>query len=351
MTRDAASALRNRRQAANVPTARQAATTGRPSDLVVTADMIPDPLEVEAAGDLNGTEKHDLGLCERAVENLSTARWLAGKGLQSIRDRKLYRQTHSTFEAYVEDRWEMSERAAYQLIEEWPLAERLQHALGKPATPSHTRALLPVAHRFGLAPAVDLYQQIIPRAETDGVRLTAALTTRVVKAVLAQTGAQAQIPQFQEAARQLMNAHALPALEPPRTPPAAPMPASPATSHNPGPAEVAEDSADEAETVTAERDLQNFAGHHEKVTTVGVIVPRLPSAPGDLPDTLSPEETLVYLRAILQRAREIEAAIDSLVGVDPFQKGEAEDLRREIYRRLRRAAEPYRPYDPGRHGS
>lgn len=350
--RKASTALRNRRDAANVPTGRQAATPARPSDLVVTADMIPDPFNVvgSAGGDLTGTEKHDLGLCERAVENLSTARWLAGKALASIRDRKLYRQTHQTFEAYVEDRWEVSERAAYHLIEEWPLAERLQQALGKPATPSHTRALLPVAHRFGLAPAVDLYQQLSPRAEAEGIRLTAALATRVVKAVLTQTGAEAQVPQFREATRQLMSADTLPALEPRRTPRTVPASTAAAANLDRGPA-ATEGSGHEAGSVTGEPGPQNFAGDHEKVTTVEVVVAPQPSLPGDLPDSLSPEQALTYLRTILQHVREIEAAIDRLVCIDPLQDGEAEDLRQEIYRRLRRAAEPYRPYDPATRGS
>ena len=110
--KDRTAALRNRRDQTNAPIARAEAPTGRPADLVITADMIPDPLTVDASGDLTNTEIHDLGVCERAVDHLATARWLAGKALQSIRDRKLYRHTHPTFEEYVQDRWDMSERAA-----------------------------------------------------------------------------------------------------------------------------------------------------------------------------------------------------------------------------------------------
>lgn len=342
--KDQTAALRSRRDQPGAPASTQVAATGRPADLVITADMIPDPLNVDVTGDLTHSEIHDLGVCERAVDNLATARWLAGKALQSIRDRKLYRHTHATFEEYVQDRWDMSERAAYQAIEEWPLAERLQRALGKPATPSHTRALLPVAHRFGLASAVDLYQQLGPRAVDDGLRLTAALTSRVVQAVLAQTGTEAEAPQFQEAARQLMSAEALPALETAKAPAATPAPTTTKLSLDP-PAPAAGDRSTEAVAAAVEeRDLQNFTGDHEQVTTVGVVIEPVQSLPRELPDSVSAAEVLAYLRSILQRVREVEAAIDSLVGVDQFQEGEAENLRQEIHRRLLRAAQPYRPY-------
>lgn len=345
-TKDPTGALRSRRD--QTPAPGQGRPSERPADLVITADMIPDPLKVDAAGDLTSVELHDLGVCERAVDNLATARWLAGKALQSIRDRKLYRHTHATFEEYVQDRWEMSERAAYQAIEEWPLAELVQQVLGKPATPSHIRALLPVAHRFGVAPAADLYQQLAPRATDDGLRLTAALTSRVVQAVLAQTDAKAEAPQFQEAARQLMSAKALPALEPAKAPEAAPAPKA-VTSAVGSVAPASGDQPANAVAAAVEaRDLQKIAGDHGQATMVGAVIEPPQTLPGELPDSVSSESVLAFLRSILQRVREVEAAIDGLVGVDPFQEGEAEDLRREIHRRLLRAAEPYRPYTLGK---
>jgi hypothetical protein len=136
---DRTAALRARSQEQqNLPAARPSVVrpTGRPADLVITSDMIPTPVEVQASGQLTADEVDSLGTCERAVENLGTATWLAGKALQTIRDGKLYRQSHRTFEEYVTERWEISERAAYLMIEEWPLAERLNQALGKPPPPT-----------------------------------------------------------------------------------------------------------------------------------------------------------------------------------------------------------------------
>src|SRR5438309_439896 len=70
-------------------------------------------------------EQADLATCEAALDNLRVAFWAAGKALQVIRDARLYRDTHATFEDYVEQRWDMARSPAYRLIDAWPLAERL----------------------------------------------------------------------------------------------------------------------------------------------------------------------------------------------------------------------------------
>jgi hypothetical protein len=85
----------------------------------------------------------------------------------------------------------------------------LHQALGKPATASHIRALLPVGERFGLDAAAEMYQQLQARAQAEHVRLTGVMTARVVKAVLKTTGRQAETIQFQQAAHQLITAETL----------------------------------------------------------------------------------------------------------------------------------------------
>jgi hypothetical protein len=225
------------------------AATARPADLVITSELIPTVVDGEGSGPLSEVELHDLGVCERAVENLATATWLAGKALQTIRDGRLYRHTHARFEDYVTERWDISERAAYQMIEEWPLAERLNQAYGKPVTASHIRALLPVTTRFGLDDAVELYQQLRVRAQTDGVRLTAQITGQIAKTVLKRASQQAGGIEFGQAARQLITAQpSLAVTRAERSRSTAPREGSVAT--------------------VSEPDLQNFAGHHGEVTVV-----------------------------------------------------------------------------------
>ncbi|RAG82433.1 hypothetical protein DN069_27590 [Streptacidiphilus pinicola] len=225
------------------------APTARPADLVITSELIPTPADGRGSGPLSEVELHDLGVCERAVENLATATWLAGKALQSIRDGKLYRHTHARFEDYITERWDISERAAYQMIEEWPLAEHLNQAYGKPVTASHIRALLPVAARFGLDAATELYQQLRTRAQTDGVRLTAQITGQIARAVLKRAGQQAEHIAFTQAARQLITAQT-----------------SLADTRVERPRSLA--SRERLAVATDDPGPQNFAGHHAEITAV-----------------------------------------------------------------------------------
>jgi len=152
------------------------------SEAVATwSQPIPEPYE--AIGDspnLIDTERHDLALAEAAIDSLRVAFWAAGKALQLIRDARLYRGTHATFEEYVEDRWDMQRAQAYRLIQAWPLAERLSPMgdKNKIINERQVRGLLPVAARHGQDAAVAVYQAV---TETEGVRVTAAVLDGVVR--------------------------------------------------------------------------------------------------------------------------------------------------------------------------
>jgi hypothetical protein len=156
---------------AAAPAAQEAAPSGP-----VPASSLPEPYEATAGGPLSPDEESDLATCEAALDNLRVAFAAAGKALQVIRDARLYRDTHGTFEAYAEDRWDMSRAQAYRLIEAWPLAERLS-PIGDKLNESQIRELLPLAGRHGQDAAVTVYQTV---AEADGVQVTAALLHRVV---------------------------------------------------------------------------------------------------------------------------------------------------------------------------
>jgi hypothetical protein len=354
--------------------------TARPADLVITSDMIPTPVQVQATGQLTADEADALGTCERAVENLGTATWLAGKALQTIRDGKLYRQTHRTFEDYITERWEISERAAYLMIEEWALAERLNQALGKPATASHIRALLPVVARFGtdgLDAATGLYEELRDRAQTEGVRVTATLTGQVVKAVLKSAPKQTEATEFRAAARQLMEADSLPLAigKGPAPRPAISAGSDDATPTSPGHPDPVLRAASPQEAVTASAavpaaptnssvtapmsadrpvtaapplsavsapapTLQNFAGSHGTVTAS---VRTAPEATAVAPptDAVAPPRAVDVLEDVLLRVQDIRRILTTQVSA-PTTPEEADQFCRlvdQIVQRLRRAAD------------
>jgi hypothetical protein len=384
MSTDRTAALRARSQEQqNLPAGRPAPVrpTARPADLVITSDMIPTPVEIQATGQLTADEVDALGTCERAVENLGTATWLAGKALQTIRDGKLYRQSHRTFEDYIAERWEISERNAYLMIEEWSLAERLNQALGKPAIASHIRALVPVVARFGedgLDAATGLYEELRDRAQTEGVRVTATLTSQVVKAVLKRASKHTEATEFRAVARQLMEADSLPLAigkgaastpaNPARTddgtrPPSgqpnagpriagpqeevtapAAVPATP-----PNPSLTRAMSADhpvvaappQPSTVGAPvPDLQNFAGSHGTVTASVHTAPEgIAVAPS--PAAAVPPRAVDVLGDVLQRVQEIRRILSTEVSA-PSTPEEADQFCRlvdQIVQRLRLAAD------------
>jgi hypothetical protein len=138
---------------------------------VISPGSLPEPYAAAADGQLSDREQADLATCEVALDNLRVAFWAAGKALQVIRDARLYRGTHATFEDYVEQRWDMSRSQAYRLVDAWPLAERLS-PMGDKLNERQIRELLPLASRYGQDAAVTVYRTV---AETDGIQVTAAL--------------------------------------------------------------------------------------------------------------------------------------------------------------------------------
>jgi hypothetical protein len=79
---------------------------------------------------LNAAESARLAACELVIETGLTAFVAVGKALTEIRDSKLYRQDHKTFEAYCKEQWEIGKSRAYQLIEQAEVAVTLAKATG-----------------------------------------------------------------------------------------------------------------------------------------------------------------------------------------------------------------------------
>jgi hypothetical protein len=59
---------------------------------------------------LSEAEKLERDDLESTVQQ---AFFVAGKALKLLRDQRLYRETHATFESYVRDRFDFTKRAAY----------------------------------------------------------------------------------------------------------------------------------------------------------------------------------------------------------------------------------------------
>lgn len=97
---------------------------GRPDSVAELALRLPEPAAPIATSPvLIEAEKEMLARCEAAVDSLALSFWLAGKALHVVRDGRLYRGTHETFEEYAQARWNMTRNYANKLIRTWRIAE------------------------------------------------------------------------------------------------------------------------------------------------------------------------------------------------------------------------------------
>jgi hypothetical protein len=72
---------------------------------------------------LSTNEKEERDNLERTVQQ---AFFIAGQSLKLLRDKKLYRETHPTFESYVKDRFDFTRAAAYYLIKASEVVDNLK---------------------------------------------------------------------------------------------------------------------------------------------------------------------------------------------------------------------------------
>jgi hypothetical protein len=64
-----------------------------------------------------------------------------GRALTEIRDAELYRATHSSFEAYCQERWGFKKSRAYQLISAAGVVENVHSCGNAPTNEAHAREL------------------------------------------------------------------------------------------------------------------------------------------------------------------------------------------------------------------
>ncbi len=74
---------------------------------------------------LDIAERARLQELEFIVEHGLQTFYEVGKALEEIREQKLYRETHKTFEAYCQEKWGITKRRAYQFIDAAEIMENL----------------------------------------------------------------------------------------------------------------------------------------------------------------------------------------------------------------------------------
>jgi hypothetical protein len=134
------------------------------SALSAIADMLP-----VIEGTTNTLSPHEMDAlerCERIIAEGIQTFVEVGRALLVIRDGQLYRQTHTTFEAYCRERWDLSRTYAYQLIGASEVVDEVASVSDVvPANEAQARPLasLPPEQR------VEVWQEVVETAPASGV--------------------------------------------------------------------------------------------------------------------------------------------------------------------------------------
>jgi len=132
---------------------------------------------------LTGREREELARAEAEIGETIGAFLRCGAALSLIRRKRLYRETHATFDRYVEERWGVSKAAAEGLLSSYHIAEGLQQAgvkLSADTLQSSIRPLAGVPGKEGLRAAVWQYaSSLCPVAPSP----PAVLLRRIVRTI------------------------------------------------------------------------------------------------------------------------------------------------------------------------
>lgn len=134
--------------------------------------------------ELTIAERSNLEQLESIITDNMGAFYKVGCALAKIRDSRLYRETHATFEDYCRDRWDIARRTAYQLIDSSIVVENVRNCaqIEPPSNESQTRPLTKLE-------TPELQQQAWKKAvETapEG-KVTARLVSKVVSEIKKET--------------------------------------------------------------------------------------------------------------------------------------------------------------------
>lgn len=125
-------------------------------------------------------EREELARAEAEIGETIGAFLRCGAALSLIRRKRLYRETHVTFDRYVAERWAMSKAAAELLLSSYHIAEGLEQAgikLPSDTLQSSMRPLASVPGKEGLRAAVWQYAlSLCPEAASPPVSLLRRIT-------------------------------------------------------------------------------------------------------------------------------------------------------------------------------
>jgi hypothetical protein len=135
---------------------------------------MPDDLAAQPDAPLTPSEQQQLSELETTIERGLQAFYETGAALLQVRDARLYRATHATFDDYCRERWQMSKTNANRLIQAAGVVANVTPIGVIPANEAQARALA----RLPEAEQADAWQEVLDK--TDG-KPTGKATEQVVR--------------------------------------------------------------------------------------------------------------------------------------------------------------------------
>jgi len=119
--------------------------------------------------------------------------------LMEINERKLYRDTHGTFEAFVSERWGISRQRAYQLMDAAEIKSDLSTIRRQSITDQiDTEFQLRELTKVGTEALPDIVEKIAAKCDAEGCKPTAKVIKSVVDETLGKQTKKAQPEQEPE---------------------------------------------------------------------------------------------------------------------------------------------------------
>lgn len=146
----------------------------------LTIDLTPNFNEPIDLSPLDSTEQAQLIACEKIIEKGYNTFIEVGNALFEIRNNKLYREKHSTFEEYCKGKWQIKRQRAYELMEAATIVNGLTEISDKNNSEDPNSITLNIreSHAAALAKIPqelrnDVWQKAVEKQQTSGKAITA----------------------------------------------------------------------------------------------------------------------------------------------------------------------------------
>lgn len=152
----------------------------------LTIDLTPNFNQPVELSPLDSTEQAQLIACEKIIEKGYTTFIEVGNALFEIRNNKLYREKHSTFEEYCKGKWQIKRQRAYELMEAASIVNTLSEISDKNnyEEPQELTVNIRESHAAALAKIPqelrnDVWQKVVEKQQNTGKAITAKIIQTV----------------------------------------------------------------------------------------------------------------------------------------------------------------------------